>query len=103
MGADPATVTRWRRSMPTPEVWRAWLHRTYDSFEGMAAAIDRGAFDHLAGPTPGPARTHRDYLAEVVPQLAAIEAARSGRRATTASLAALLGVSRRTVGRHRTD
>lgn len=102
MHEEPVTVTRWRRTIPTVETWRAWLHEAYDRFDGMPEWIDRGDFDAIAATPDTAPRTQADYLADVVPKLDRGLAAVRGRRPTTAELARLLGVSRRTVGRYRT-
>jgi hypothetical protein len=117
---EPVTVTRWRRTIPEVEPWRAWLHETFDKYWGMAEAIDRGDFDEMRRSLPPPPRTQADYLAEVVPMLSRGDALvlvndpdegvvafltpdREGNPRSTAELARILGVSPRTVRRYRTD
>jgi len=93
MPADPVTVARWRRTIPSVRVWRAWLHEAFDKYDGMAEVIDRGDFDLIRGPVPT-TRTHGAYLAEIVAILARIK--------SRPEIARLLGVSPRTVRRYRT-
>jgi hypothetical protein len=100
---EPVTVTRWRRTVPSVVSWRAWLHETFDVYDGMPQAIDRGDFDAIRGDGRRPLRTQADYLADVVPALARLLMAATGERAATAHLARLVGVSPRTVGRYRVD
>lgn len=103
MAVEPVTVARWRKTVPSVAAWRAWLHEAFDRYDTMAEAIDRGDFDSMAGAATKPTRGRDDYLGEIVPKLAGIVTAAQGRRATTAELARRLGISRRAVGRYRTD
>jgi hypothetical protein len=97
MFVEPVTVTRWRRTVADIGTFRAWLHETYYRFDGMADLVERGDFDSMAATLPKPPPDDSAYLADIIPKLAQIP------NMTTSRLARLLGVSRRTVGRYRTD
>jgi hypothetical protein len=102
MIVEPVTVNRWRRTVPSVRAFRAWLHEAWDGYEGMCAAIDRGDFDSLRAVDRPKPRTQADYLAEVVPMLDA--ALSDGETPASAHhLARILGVSARTVRRHRPE
>lgn len=103
MSAEPVTVARWRRTVPSTAVWRAWLHDVYDGNDGMAEMIDRGDLDAIGASMPPTTRTQADYLSEIIPAIAGALAAVRCERATTAEIARVLNVSPRTVRRHRTD